>query len=79
MRIDTVEALDQARVSAEKTMKADSHRILVCAGTGCLAGGSGKIYQKLKEMAEKVDGVSVEMKVEAAGEYHPVDCHVGVK
>ncbi|MCD8312776.1 MAG: NAD(P)H-dependent oxidoreductase subunit E, partial [Bacteroidales bacterium] len=52
-------------------MKGQSKRILVCAGTGCLAGGSEKIYQKLKSLAEGAEGVSVEFGAEIA--------HVGVK
>ncbi|MCD7709206.1 MAG: NADH-quinone oxidoreductase subunit NuoF [Clostridiales bacterium] len=52
-------------------MKSQAKRILVCAGTGCLAGGSEKIYQKLKSLAEGSEGVSVEFGAEIA--------HFGVK
>lgn len=71
-KIENVKALDAAVKQAETDMKADSHRILVCAGTGCLAGGSQKIYEKLKKMAEDAKGVMVEFVEEAAGAYHPV-------
>lgn len=71
-KIENVKALDAAVKQAETDMKADSHRILVCAGTGCLAGGSQKIYEKLKKMAEDAKGVMVEFVEEAAGAYHPI-------
>ncbi len=72
-KIENVKALDAAVKQAETDMKADSHRILVCAGTGCLAGGSQKIYEKIeKKMAEDAKGVMVEFVEEAAGAYHPV-------
>lgn len=71
-KIENVKALDAAVKQAETNMKADSHRILVCAGTGCLAGGSQKIYEKLKKMAEDAKGVMVEFVEEAAGAYHPI-------
>jgi len=71
MKIDSMEALETARENAVSNIKADTHRILVCAGTGCIAGGSEKIYDKLKKMAEEAEGVTVEMIVEAAGKFHP--------
>ena len=32
----------------------------VCAGTGCVASGSEKIYEKMKELCQEMPGVSVE-------------------
>ena len=55
-RITNVSELDAAVKQAEEMLHADSHRILVCAGTGCLAGGSQKIYDRFCGMAEAVGG-----------------------
>ena len=64
-RITNVSELDAAVKQAEKMLHADSHRILVCAGTGCLAGGSQKIYDRFCEMAKQSEGVKVEFVPEA--------------
>ncbi len=64
-KIENVKQLHAAVKKAEKEIKADSHRILVCAGTGCLAGGSEKLYEKFMEMAANSKGVTVEFVEEA--------------
>ena len=42
MRLENRESLAKKREDAKAAMKQPKHRILVCAGTGCLAGGSAK-------------------------------------
>ncbi len=42
-RQDLIEARNQAKMAMEQ----EKFRILICAGTGCLAGGSAKIYNKM--------------------------------
>ncbi len=74
MRLENREALAKKREEAKEAMKRPKHRILVCAGTGCLAGGSAKIYEKFVELAAKEDGVEVEFGSEA----HQ-GIHTGVK
>lgn len=71
MRVKNREELQQKRLEAKEAMKKQTHRILVCAGTGCLAGGSAKIYDRFVELAAKEEGVEVEFGEEAA--------HTGVK
>lgn len=71
MMISSREELKAVREAAVGALKSQTQRILICAGTGCLAGGSEQIYEKLKAMAEEVEGVSVEFGSEIA--------HVGVK
>ncbi len=71
MRIASREDLKRAAGLAAEDMKSQTKRILICAGTGCLAGGSEKIYQKLKKMAEDSENVEVE--------FGPEIAHVGVK
>lgn len=71
MMISSREELKAVREAAVGALKSQTQRILICAGTGCLAGGSEQIYEKLKAMAEEVEGVSVE--------FGPEIAHVGVK
>lgn len=70
MRLENVEDLKEFRVQSINRMKKEDCRILICAGTGCLAGGSEKIYQKLSEMSKGIEGIKLEFGPEAA--------HVGV-
>lgn len=63
MRINSREELIAARKQAKENMQAQDYRILVCAGTGCLAGGSEKIYNKLLKLAED-NGQKVNVSVE---------------
>lgn len=46
-RIMNQDELDLIRDEAEKKIKKSKCRILICAGTGCLAGGSGEIYERM--------------------------------
>ena len=48
MKIENRTELKEYRIECQKKQSADC-RVLVCGGTGCLASGSGKIYEKLKE------------------------------
>jgi len=63
MRINNREELNTARLIAKDAMKAEKYRVLICAGTGCLAGGSEKIYNKLVSLAEN-HGQTVNVSVE---------------
>ena len=77
MRLNSREDLINARALAKKQMEQEKYRILICAGTGCLAGGSLKIYEKLSELAKAHgDIVDVEFGAEIA---HDSDgtCPVG--
>lgn len=71
MKINSREDFKAACEKAAADMKSQTQRILICAGTGCLAGGSEQIYKKLKAMAEGVEGVEIE--------FGPEIAHVGVK
>ena len=50
MRIGTREALNARREQAKAWLAAEQRVILVCAGTGCIAGGAMKVYDKLQEL-----------------------------
>jgi len=34
-------------------LKAEKRRVLVCAGTGCVSGGSMEIFERLSELVSK--------------------------
>ena len=46
MRFQNRQELDQARVAYKKALDLETKKILICAGTGCVAGGSLKIYDR---------------------------------
>lgn len=71
MKINSRDDLKLARENAIAEIKSQTKRILICAGTGCLAGGSERIYHKMKELCEGTKGVEIEFGAEVA--------HVGVK
>ena len=71
--IQNKEALDQVREEAVKVLDSYDCRILVCSGTGCVATGSQKIYEKFMEIAKDAPGVTIEFGP------HDKDAHVGVK
>lgn len=71
MTINSPEALAIERSNAQKEIERQQVRILICAGTGCLAGGSDRIYARLQELCKDITHVSVEFGKEIA--------HVGIK
>ncbi len=60
MKLNSREDLIKAREAAKTAMAGEKFRILICAGTGCLAGGSAKIYDKLKALVAGNPNVEVE-------------------
>ena len=64
MYLHNREELQALRKSAEVALHAPGIRILVCAGTGCIASGSKDIYDKMKSLCEGNNGVSVEFEGE---------------
>ena len=68
------EDLIALRKEVAKSYELETKKIIVCAGTGCVAGGSLLIFDKLKELAEK-EGVNVEVELQV----DPHDEAVGLK
>ena len=64
MIIDNREKLEEKRVSAREEIASYQCRILICAGTGCVATGSQKIYATMVEMCKGLENVSVEFQKE---------------
>lgn len=65
-RIENKEMLAQARAVAKQKMENYRIRILICAGTGCLAGGSDEIYRKMCELVKDHPDVEVHFGEEIA-------------
>ena len=55
--IQNRDALINVREDAAKTLGSYDCRILVCSGTGCIATGSEKIYEKFVEITKDAPGV----------------------
>ncbi len=73
-KLQNTKQLDAFREQCLLELNAQQKKILICAGTGCMAGGSLKIYDRLIQiMGEK--GVKVQISLEKHVE-HP---EVGVK
>ena len=59
------EDLQALRQSAKQRMDAESKRIIVCAGAGCVSKGALKIYDKFAQiMKEKGINFSLELQKE---------------
>ena len=66
-KIRSREELDAFRVRCQAALNKETRKILVCGGTGCVAGGSVQIHDRLKELLEQ-KGIPVD--VELAQEPH---------
>ncbi len=65
--------LKECRRKAKADMETAACRILVCSGTGCIATGSEKIYNRFLKLANTTPGVSVMFAP------HDEDKHIGLK
>ena len=74
-KIDKREVLNEMRDQAKHVIDNSKCRILICAGTGCLAGGSAQIYEKICELVKNNPDVEVHFGPEIA---HG-DGEIGVK
>jgi NADH-quinone oxidoreductase subunit F len=75
----SLEELDQRRKQAQAATAKVVDRVLVCAGTGCVAGGALKIYEALVAKAREA-GLPVAVSLEECTEDHvkhvsPSGCH----
>lgn len=73
-RINTREDLSNARAEYLKALELQNKKILICGGTGCVAGGSLDIYAKMQELME-ANGIKVDVVLQK--ETH--DESVGIK
>lgn len=73
VKIENRQILDEIRVSSREKIEKSTCRILICAGTGCLAGGSGQIYEKMCKLVADHPEIEVKFGAEIAhgdGEVH---------
>ncbi len=54
------DALQAVRAEAQEALASYDVRILVCSGTGCIATGSDKIYDKFAEICKDQPGIALE-------------------
>ena len=79
-RIESKEMLNQLRDDNKERIDNSKCRVLICAGTGCLASGSGEIYEKIKELIGENPDVEVHFGPEIAHGDGPMEvkksgCH----
>ncbi|MBR4579319.1 MAG: NADH-quinone oxidoreductase subunit NuoF [Oscillospiraceae bacterium] len=68
-RILSRRKLDELRAACRRALSLETKKVLICGGTGCVAGGSLNIYARLKELLEERDiPVTVELADEPHGE-----------
>ncbi|MBR4026592.1 MAG: NADH-quinone oxidoreductase subunit F, partial [Lachnospiraceae bacterium] len=58
-QINNRERLTELCITEKQAVDNSKCRILICAGTGCLAGGSGEIYEKMLQLVESDPNVEV--------------------
>ena len=74
MVIDSRDAMSAAREEFRCALNAQKKQILICAGTGCVAGGSLKIYEKIRNVIEE-KGLECQVRLEK----EPHDGSIGLK
>jgi NADH-quinone oxidoreductase subunit F len=63
--------LENYRKACKKALDAQKIRVLVCAGTGCVAGGSVEIYKKLIELC-RAKGLDAQIQLEKEVEHEGI-------
>ena len=61
MKLNNRAELNEYRVKCEEGYSNEKCRILICGGTGCLAGGAGELYEKFSELVAGNSNVDVEI------------------
>ena len=79
-RIENKQMLDRLRDENKERIDNSKCRVLICAGTGCLASGSGEIYEKIKALIGENPDVEVHFGPEIAHGDGPMEvkksgCH----
>ncbi len=78
MKITSTNELKALKTKYNEALDSLEMRVLVCGGTGCVAGGSVKIYEKIRDLAkEKGINVCVSLDVHECGGVgvHESACH----
>ena len=69
MRFETVEALVERRAMLQGAKGKVGRRVVVCAGTGCVAGGALEVFEGLVAQSKEA-GLAVEVTLEPCGGEH---------
>ena len=78
-RIESRAVLEEQRRKNKAEIDRTQVRILICAGTGCLAGGSAQIYEKMCELVKNNPEVKVEFGAEIAHDPKGADNSIAIK
>lgn len=73
-KLSNLSDLEALRSFAKASLDKQQKKVLICAGTGCVAGGSLKIYDKIKKLCE---AQGLDVCVELAHEPH--EHNIGLK
>jgi len=65
-RIESPAALKAAQAKYQAALAAETRRVLICTGTGCLASGGLKIYEALQR---KLNAMGIPCEVQLDGEH----------
>lgn len=79
-KVENREILNDLRDASRQRMEQSKCRILICAGTGCLAGGSGAVYERMCELVAGDPDIEVQFGPEIAHGDGPMEvkksgCH----
>jgi len=69
--VKTREELQALRAAYKKAYDAQHSKIIICGGTGCVAGGSLDIHARLKELLE-AKGVAVDVELEKEHDHEAI-------
>ena len=75
-RIESRKELTERRIEFKQALNAQKKQILICGGTGCVAGGSLKIYDRMQELLNE-RGVKCTVKLDVHD--HDQEESVGLK
>ena len=68
-RIESRKELTERRIEFKQALNAQKKQILICGGTGCVAGGSLKIYDRMQELLNE-RGVKCTVKLDVHDHDH---------
>lgn len=79
-KVENREILNDVRDTSRQRMENSKCRILICAGTGCLAGGSAAVYERMCELVAGDPDIEVQFGPEIAHGDGPMEvkksgCH----
>lgn len=63
MRISSADVLDKKREGFKQALDKQTKKVIICGGTGCVAGGAFDIYDRLTELVEG-KGLLIDVEIE---------------